>query len=118
VEFKVLGKPIYYFNLSVKQVEVLQKCSQFQNDSTCKAAGVCGGLIYGWKQLSDAMTPDEKVFHRGDFRDLDLALKILETGWLLSDEDKLIASELKNSFRSILLRSDLYRDWHVEGVIV
>lgn len=119
MEFKVLGKPIYHFKLSVKQVEVLTKCSQLHYDAACTSAGLHGGFIYAWKNLADAMTDKDEVLHKADFRDIDTSLKILETSWLLEDEtDQATALELKQSFRNILLRSDLYSNWCVESVIV
>lgn len=100
MHFTIRGVPEFEFKLTTVQLDILLACASAHYDHTCKAAAAVGGVVYGWRNMT--IMPAESLPVWATYRDLDLALKILENLSVLDRGQRETARSLATSFHVAL----------------
>lgn len=77
MKVKVVGRPVFYFELSKAILQMVLIEASTHYDYKCRQASVQGGFVYGWYQ-SACFSDDGVAQIRAEWGELDLLLKILE----------------------------------------
>lgn len=102
------AQPIFWIDISLSQVQVLNEMSKMHYDAACRQASMSGGFLYGWhntRWFEAEQKSAEPIRLKASFRDLDLCLKILE--WPptpMSQADSV--EQMRKSFSSFLAMSN------------
>jgi hypothetical protein len=107
MDFRIQGRPEFFFTLTLEEVTALIRLSEAHYDGACKEASRPGpnGFLYGWKNRLTWATEEGRPTPQisATWRELDLVLKITEV-WhgVKRDEDAEIGMRLHFSFRQAM----------------
>lgn len=105
----ITGQPMFWFNLTEAEVELIMTTSDAHYDVTCKEASRVGGFIYGW---SNQLKSNPNSLVCGSFRNVDTVLKILEMVRYAAPDRYTESCKLSHSLRNALLESNkLAKNW-------
>lgn len=82
----VTASPTFELQLSLQDVEIMQRLAKHHYDSTCRLAGETG-FIKRWQSGLLAQFEDEAVVLTASWYDLDILSKILESRFWESEND-------------------------------
>ena len=116
MNIEICASPVFWVPLNLRQANILAFLSSHHYDGVCKDASRVGGFVYGWinhLSFNDGKSTDgEPVKVRGEFRQLDTCMKILEgrmmlkTGKPTDEEDLAIAHALANDLANALYQAN------------
>lgn len=94
MRIEILMQAQFWLALTREDLEPLFILSQHHYDGVCRAAGVQGGFLYGWRNQVSAHVPanSDSPLCQGSRRDLDTLLKTCE-GTRMAASCKLITPE-------------------------
>ncbi len=91
--------PIFEIEFTREEVDLLKRCAHAHYDATCKAAGECGGVIYG---LSNGLDFGCEGGQDLRWREVDLLCKILEVAGFMGGKPTATAAKLLTDLRRVL----------------
>lgn len=106
MKVEIRGEPIFYFEITREQLDLLMEMAALHYDGRCKATARQGGVLYGWLNLfrmHDDREPDPPTIEgRIEESDLQSLMKILEMRTIYhqsrQERDRDMSEDLNNRF--------------------
>lgn len=82
----IIAKPSFELQLSLQDIEIMQRLAKHHYDATCRSTATTG-FIYRWKSAVEQQSENEPVILTASWHDFDILSKILEARFWESEDD-------------------------------